>query len=162
MQHIAVKINFIDLTFRKWTDIVRTRLISAWISRNSSTCAIFSCSSNSISCLYSSSLFSSLSVLSNSWRSLLRTFSKCNVFDLKWQKPYIIYIYNWLSIGYLMIYFLCLSKAKNKNNWKYETILQLKVQLQCEHVNFDCPLKKILTLASHWASEWWNFTYPAF
>lgn len=43
-----------------------TTLISAWMSRSSSTCAIFSCSSRSISCLYSLRCFSSDSRASNS------------------------------------------------------------------------------------------------
>lgn len=46
--------------------VALTTLISAWMSRSSSTCAIFSCRRRSISCLYSFRCFSSDSRASNS------------------------------------------------------------------------------------------------
>lgn len=67
---------------------VSIALMSAWICLSSSTWAIFSCWSNSISLRYSDKLLDSLSKESTSCNNLSFNFSKLMVLDLKKRRKY--------------------------------------------------------------------------
>lgn len=85
-----------SLNLSKIKQVLFTALISACICLNSSTCDIFSCNSNSISCLYSDKHFSSWSCVSISRTSLAFNFSNCIVLALTKifvYKQYIFYVF---------------------------------------------------------------------
>lgn len=73
----------VTLVHRELARCPLTTLMSAWMSRSSSTCAIFSCRSRSISCLYSFRCFSSDSRASNSILRRDLIFCICTVLFLQ-------------------------------------------------------------------------------
>ena len=87
---------------------VSMALMSAWICLSSSTWAIFSCWSNSISLRYSDKLLDSLSKESTSCNNLSFNFSKLMVLDLKmWKEQN----YSIIHLYIIIHFFSCFSNS---------------------------------------------------